>query len=542
MLRSGKVSRSTALFALLLASACEGAAGARAAPAETSSIRPFLVAERCALCHSGAPRATALRNAAGEDVSPYATWQATAMANAFRDPYWRAQMAREVEFAPARQAEIEALCLTCHAPAAHHTARLSDAAPPTLAGVLADPLAQDGVTCTVCHRASENGLGTEASFDGRLDIHGDARIFGPYERPVPGPMRMHTGFTPTHGAHVSTSALCGACHTLRTRPAPDAEPFLEQAPYLEWRNSVYSDEAGASAETRTCQACHMPDEGTMRIARNPGGRDFNIAAREHVRSHVFRGANTLLTRLLRDHADELGVTASRAAFERVLADTRAFLAHESARLEVVRVARDGLRLEFDVRVENLAGHKLPSGYPSRRAWLAVEVEAGGAPVFASGLWDARGRLAGVADELALPHFERIERAGEVQIYEMVAADLEGRVTTSLVSMATRKKDTRLLPRGWRSDGPHAAETAPVGLGADADFSDGSDTVTYALTLPDGAGAATIRARLCYQSIPPAWAAALGNSESPEARRFLEMVAQADVEPEVLAHVEAVSEP
>lgn len=500
------------------------------------SVQPFLPAERCALCHSGSPRATALRNAAGEDVSPFATWQASAMANAFRDPYWRAQMAQEVEFAPARAAEIEGLCLTCHAPAAHHGARLAGKPAPRLAGVLADSLAQEGVTCTVCHRAGEHGLGTPQSFSGNLDIHGDARLYGPYESPFPGPMRMHTGFTPTFGPHVSRSALCGACHTLITRPAATATPFLEQATYLEWRNSVYSDEHGASADSRTCQACHMPDEGSMRIARNPGGRDFNLRAREHVRSHVFLGANTLLARILRDHGDELGVRAPPAAFERVLQEARAFLGHAAARLEITRAQRDGTHLEFDVRVENLAGHKLPSGYPSRRAWLAVEVRQGEELVFTSGAWDERGHLVGVADELALPHFDRIERPQEVQVYEMVAQDEDGHVTTSLGRMARRAKDTRLLPRGWRADGPDAAATAPLGPGTgDDDFAGGGDTVTYSLTLP-AAAPATLRARLCYQSVPPAWAAALDGSDTEAVRRFLALYERAELGPEILARV------
>lgn len=203
----------------------------------------------------------------------------------------------------------------------------------------------------------------------------------------------------------------------------------------------------------------------------------------------------------------------------MLQEARAFLGHETARLETAQ--RGGTRLEFDVRVENLAGHKLPSGYPSRRAWLAVDVRLGEQIVFSSGAWDERGRLAGVPDELALPHFDRIERPEEVQVYEMLAMDEDGRVTTALRRMARRAKDTRLLPRGWRADGPHTDETAPIGPGTEEDdFAGGSDTVTYALTLP-AAAPATITARLCYQSVPPAWPAAQGTHGVPVAQERLE---------------------
>ena len=46
-------------------------------------------------------------------------------------------------------------------------------------------------------------------------------------------------------------------------------------------------------------------------------------------------------------------------------------------------------------------------------------------------------------------------------------------------MATRGKDNRLLPEGWRRDGPHAAQTMPVGIGNDFDFTGGGDTVHVA---------------------------------------------------------------
>src|SRR6187401_2812648 len=56
-------------------------------PPTASAIQPFLPADRCGLCHSLSANSTALTSATGDDVSPHGTWQATAMANAFRDPY-----------------------------------------------------------------------------------------------------------------------------------------------------------------------------------------------------------------------------------------------------------------------------------------------------------------------------------------------------------------------------------------------------------------------------------------------------------------------
>jgi hypothetical protein len=514
-------------------------AGVVDAPAKASA---FLEAQRCALCHSRVPTAMALTTATGDDASPHGLWRATAMANAFRDPYWRAQMAREVEQAPRSKVAIESLCLRCHAPMASHAARLAGEPALTIEAAVTDPLARDGVSCTVCHQTQLDGLGTPASFGGQLTIRDEKRIFGPYADPTPGPMHMHTGYTPTHGKHVTTSALCGACHTLYTQASADSTPFLEQAPYLEWRNSVFSDESGATADSRTCQQCHMPDLGTMKIARAPGGFDFNIAIRDHVRGHAFVGGNALLLDMLRENATELGVDAPATALQRMADATRAQLAHSTARIEVLGAHRTAKGLEFDVRVQNLCGHKLPSGYPSRRAWIEVTVREGREALFASGEVDARGHFAGVADELAIPHCDKIDSASQVAVYEMIAVDAHGQPTTSLAEMVARRKDTRLLPRGWRANGPHADETAPLGVEGDDDFSDGADTVSYSIDLGGkGAGQLTVLARLRYQTIPPAWADALRASRTPEAAQFVRMYDGGSHEPETLALTIAVIE-
>lgn len=457
------------------------------------------------------------------------------MANSFRDPYWRAQMAHEVEAEPHKKAEIEGLCLRCHAPTESHQARLDRRPAPTIEEALLSPLAKDGVSCTVCHQAQAANLGTAASFSGQLDIRDEQRIFGPYSNPSTGPMRMHTGYTPEQGTHISSSALCGTCHTLYTQVEGAERPFLEQAPYLEWRNSVFSDEGERSDESRSCVQCHMPDEGSMRIARNPGGRDFNIAIRDNVRSHAMIGGNAFMTDLLRKHRDELKVTASDAALERVASATRAQLAHSTARIDVRNVQRESGKLQFELAVLNLTGHKLPSGYPSRRAWLSVEVRAGNTTLFESGVVDTEGRIAGVADELALPHFDVVTAPEQVIVYEMVAVDRHGEPTVSLAEMVEHRKDTRLLPRGWRPDGPHADETAPVGTQGDDDFAGGGDVVTYALALPEGTGGELlIIARMLYQTIPPAWADGLRDSRTKEAADFLRMYDGMEKLPETLA--------
>ena len=495
----------------------------------------FASGDGCALCHTASSEAVAGKNALGDDVSPHGLWKATMMANAFRDPYWRAQMARETAMRPNDAAAIEALCFKCHAPMVHHTARLSGIATPSFADSKNDPLAEDGVSCTVCHQARPDNFGKPESFGGNLDIRPGREIYGPYEDPVPGPMRMHSAFTPTHGPHVQKSALCGSCHTLVTTAGPGAAPFHEQSPYLEWRNSIFSDETEKTAGSRSCQECHMPDQGSVRLAHNPRGIDFNIEPREHFRAHTFVGGNAYMLDIFKKYREELGVTAPDAALERSAQATRRLLGDHTASVTVLDGERKEGEVSFDVLVANRCGHKFPSGYPSRRAWLQVEVRQGGDVVFNSGAFKDGGRIALLQDELAQPHRDVITKPEEVQIYETVAVDTENKTTTSIVGMAKKLKDNRLLPRGWKANGPDADATKPIGVDGDDDFKDGSDRVTYRVKLATGAsGRITIVARLYYQTIPPAWIDGLRDAETPEVKTFLKMADATPPIPEIAA--------
>ncbi len=500
----------------------------------TAANEVFATGDGCAMCHSASERATAMRNAQGDDVSPHGLWQASMMANSFRDPYWRAQVEKESAADPARASEVQALCVRCHAPMAHHTAVLGGKPAPDFAAALAEPLSQDGVSCTVCHQVQPRGLGEPASWNGQIAIDRGRTIFGPFADPAPGPMRMHSGYTPTQGTHVQTSAHCGSCHTLFTGHTGAA--FPEQTPYLEWRNSVFTTEDGAGDEARSCQQCHMPRTGTTKAARNPMGLDFAIPARPDHAAHTFLGGNAFMLDLLRTHREELGVTASDAALRRAAAATRRQLAEDTAGLSIGEPGLREGRLAFTVQVENKTGHKFPSGYPARRAWLHVEVRAGGRTLFRSGAFDERGRLLDVADEGDVPHGNLIEGPGQVAVYELVAEDAGGEPTTHLTRMHRKRKDTRLLPRGWRRDGPHAEVTAPVGIGSDLDFVGGSDLVSFDVALPADAPERGLQivAWLHYQPVPPHWVDALRNVDAQAARAFVRMYDAADPRPETVA--------
>jgi hypothetical protein len=173
----------------------------------------------------------------------------------------------------------------------------------------------------------------------------------------------------------------------------------------------------------------------------------------------------------------------------------------------------------EVSVRNLTGHKFPSGVGFRRAFLEFTVMADGVPVWTSGGTDRNGVIgieqAGAfvplasefwTDNAYQPHYASITDQGQVQIYEEVAADSAGDITSSFLALRKVLKDNRLLPRGWSPDGPDAAITGAAGRAADDPaYRDGSgaDRVRYVAELPAGtAGRITARATLYYQAIPP----------------------------------------
>ena len=164
----------------------------------------FQPSSQCMTCHNG------VSTSGGEDVSFGTLWRASMMAHSARDPYWHAGVRREVTDHPRAQAAIENECSRCHMPMAHvqtHAQGLPQsvfanlAAPGT--GVAADPLAVDGVSCSLCHQIKDEALGSKSSFTGGFVIDMATpfefrQMFGPYEvdRGRTAVMRSATGLLP----------------------------------------------------------------------------------------------------------------------------------------------------------------------------------------------------------------------------------------------------------------------------------------------------------------------------------------------------------
>ncbi len=485
----------------------------------------FSGAGNCAFCHDpwNADRA----GRPGEAAVLASDWRATMMAQAFKDPLWRAVMEAEIKARPELKSFIENKCQTCHAPLARSQAHADGSNELAFAAAVGSPLAAEGVGCTLCHQIQTDNLGTPGSFSGHFLIGTNRHIFGPYHDAFPMPMQRHVNYTPIFGAQVQDSALCATCHTLFTPILDDAgKPvgeFPEQVPYLEWKNSDYARRG------QHCQDCHMPrfDEAVKVSSRPPW-----LAPRAPFWRHQFVGGNTFMLQLLADNARRLDANASAQQFEPMIAETRAQL-RRAARLQAAGQRQDG-SLVLRVQVENLAGHKLPTGHPYRRAWLHVRVTDGRKrTLFESGAGDKTGAIRGVSGGYA-PHYDVITRPEEVQIYQAVMADAQGKPTWSLLRGATYFKDNRIPPKGFAATGAAAAQAGIYGgAGMDANFnaeSSGRDEVTYRITLPEAKGTLAVEVELLYQSVPPEAVARLREANTPATEAFAKLYGRQNKQP------------
>ena len=505
--------------------ACLALVGLACASVDAQSVdhNTFATSDQCIACHSN------IVDADGKIVSIGHVWRGSMMAHSARDPYWQASVRREVTDHPGARAEIEDTCSTCHMPMARVVARENGGLGEVFAhleaarrGEESALLAMDGVSCTTCHQIRPDNFGEESSFDGNFVIRTDAgvdpQIFGPFEVDdgLTRIMQSATGFLPDSSTHVQQSELCATCHTLFTTSL-DAEGrevarFPEQTPYLEWRHSAFAD-------SESCQSCHMPETASAPISSVLG------EYREEVSQHVFRGGNVFMLRMLDKNRDELLVTAPSSDLQRAAEATLENLETATARLEVLKVDREVEHLVIDIEVTNLAGHKLPTAYPSRRAWIHLTLHNGtGDLLYESGAMRRDGSIVGNDNDADAsryePHYQVIDGPNQVQIYEPIIADGSGRVTTGLLTAVTYAKDNRLLPEGFDRETADAAIMVHGQAGEDADFQAGSDRIRYRVEVPAGVQRVDVRARLLFQTIGFRWAQNLAPYDAHETKRFV----------------------
>jgi hypothetical protein len=502
----------------------------------------FLTADRCMPCHNG------LTTRTGGDASIGFDWRGSIMANASRDPYWQAGVRRETLDHPKLTAEIQDACSTCHMPMQRFAVHAAGGRGEVFARVPAkqgtdvlDSLSADGVSCTTCHQIQRDNFGQRSSFDGGFVIDTTTPlerrpIFGPYvvDRGHLVVMHTSTGFVPTPSQHIRESELCATCHTLYT-PIYDSAgtrvgTLPEQMPFLEWRHSAYKG-------VQSCQSCHMAS-----VAASGDSlpiTSINGPPRPELRRHWFPGGNFFMLGIFNRYRAELAVEAQPLELDAAAAQTRALLG-TAARLKVAPEPSRNGRVVVDVDVTNLAGHKLPTAYPSRRAWLHVVVrDDAGKAVFESGALLPSGQIVGNdndADRLKYePHYREITRPDQVQIYESIMVDAYEHVTTGLLFGRRYAKDNRILPRGFDKASADPDVAVLGDAAADPGFVSGTARTRYSVDVSHTQGPYRVAAELWYQPIGFRWAQNLRLQPSDEGRRFLRYYEEmADVSAIVLA--------
>ncbi|MBO0799968.1 MAG: hypothetical protein J2P31_14200 [Blastocatellia bacterium] len=489
-------------------------------------IPGFHTSDRCVACHNG------MKTKLGEDYSIGVDWRASIMANSSRDPYWQGSVRRETIDHPSASAEIQNECSRCHMPMAYYEAHLQGKKSEVFSHLPFDPdkradaMAADGVSCSICHQISKQNLGTRASFVGNFiidppDAQGQHAEHGPFDIDAGHQRVMKSstgGFVPSEAAHIRDSELCATCHTLYTtalgKNGEAIGSLPEQMPFLEWKHSDYP------AKKYSCQSCHMPEvQGETPITAVFG------ALRQGARHHSFVGANFFMQRILSNFRQDLSVTALAEELNSAAEKTVNFLQTQSTRVSIRKVEAGQGKLHVDVLVENLTGHKLPTAYPSRRAWLHVVIrDRAGNIVFESGALNADGSIKGNdndADPARFePHYREITSGDQVQIYESILKDQEGRVTTGLLTAVEYIKDNRLLPSGFDKSSADKDIKVVGDAAEDPNFTDRGSVVRYSVPVDLSAAPFRIEAELWYEPIGFRWARNLAAYSEKEPQRIV----------------------
>jgi hypothetical protein len=360
----------------------------------------------------------------------------------------------------------------------------------------------------VCHRSMDPG--PDQIHNAQLVVNDGATAdvrYGTWSYPTP------MMGTPPHPTEVSTflseARLCGQCHDIYNpiamgyrramdgTIAPTGRLFAIERTFSEWEASAFSD--GVGADDVTCQGCHMREVET---AVRASADDSVLDLRSDMNRHDLAGGSywqpLAIAATIPDPDGNIAPLLLASA-----ARARAMLS-SAARLEVMASALAGSDATATVRVTNLTGHKLPTGYPEgRRMWIEVAVVDADGDVApnGSGFLDATGHL--IHDD-------------DVRTYEseLGVRQPDGTALSSFhfVMNDTVLLDTRIPPAGFVP--PDDADITPVGR----DYSDGMggyrDYDEASFTVPAcGDGNLSLRVRLRYQSTTAEYIEFLA-SESP----------------------------
>ena len=430
----------------------------------------------CKMCHS--------KTGAGAS-DPYFSWEGGMMAQAVRDPIYRATLTianQDVD-------GVGEFCWRCHTPKGWLEGRSTPAD-----GSQLEPEDIHGVRCDVCHRLADP-VGDEAK---KLvkDVppgYGNAMMVADPVNVMRGPYGDGTGKMPhkvVKSEFHASGQLCGVCHDvsnpLLAKDVKTQKPYefghVERT-FSEWSLSAFADKGAEGS----CQSCHYKVvEGGAKAAR------FKSKKRDHFVTHGAVGGSTWVqdatAYIWKDDVNKAALDAGKKRAEALL--------KTAAKLDI---RFDGEKAVL--RITNLTGHKLPTGYPEgRRMWVnATFVDAkgkvikevgaygekddtvNGKPVKAMTLLDAECTT--VYESLPALSQEQAKKTGKPAgpSFHFVLNDIIA-------------KDNRIPPEGFVNSKFDEHLCGTVG----ATYADGQNWDDIELALPEGC--AKVKVKLMYQSM------------------------------------------
>jgi hypothetical protein len=456
-------------------------------------VHALLSSDNCAGCH-------AAQDTSYSTFFPWDTWAGSMMANATRDPvFWAA-----LDVANHDQPGVGDYCLRCHTPSAWYGGRVVKTGSGTVDGsngcllqgnyTSGDNDDYSGESCHFCHRLENPGPQGQAGYhenanawldDGDCNGAGQPCRRGPYTYvsgdevdPPPHPW--------AYSIYHQQSEICGVCHNVTT-PDTSAGPlkrligsngvdsgiaFPVERTFSEWQQSdfgdlIFRDRLGdaaaftpALARGEQCQACHMPTSTdpnayacTLALS---GSRSGSMAV------HSFAGGNAWVPNILGgQYGDALFRTSAYAqtitAAQQMLQGA-AQVAITPGTFTAPTASLPGA-VALSVRVINLSGHKLPTGYSEgRRMWLNVQVrDASSALIAESGAYDA---MTGVLTQDAQARvYETLQGMWDSSGGGSCRISVSGAAQFHFVLNNCIAKDNRIPPLGFA--GGSNLETMPV---------------------------------------------------------------------------------
>jgi mono/diheme cytochrome c family protein len=327
---------------------------------EKVRVNQFIEPSVCGECHS----------------EIFKQWGGSMHSKAFYDPIWRKATKLFFKEAVSKDEIIEMkACVKCHTPLGFRSYLISSP------GDDYDKLAQlpaQGIFCNWCHNINE----VKHIGDARYEVAPGGGEDDPST--MLGPRKDATSdFHPTKYSELHTkSEFCGLCHNVSH--AANQLP-LEQT-YDEWKNSPYN--TGNPDTTVNCQDCHMrqrpgiPSTGKTERPDNPGKAAAGGPFRNHIWTHYFVGANTLVTKLQgSDVHSQMAIERLTHAADLELIKTKTYKKNRTSYIKI-KIINSG------------AGHYLPTGLTEiRQMWLSVVItDARGKVIFESGGLDKNGNI------------------------------------------------------------------------------------------------------------------------------------------------------